>query len=118
MNRRIRQVLDSLLSDKKRSRIIIVQGDHGPNMTLQVSGATTAAAAERMSILNAYYVPADVRARLYPSITPVNTFRAVLSRYFGDADPLLPDRMYFSPKEPYDFIDVTREVSSTPAAPE
>ena len=112
VNRRIRQVLESLLTDSSRRRIIILQGDHGPNMTLQMSGPTAAAAAERLSILNAYYVPPDMRSRLYLSITPVNTFRVILNRYFGGSEPLLPDRNYLSPDDPYDFIDVTGELAA------
>ena len=31
---------------------------------------------------------------LYPSISPVNTFRLILDRYFGTRLGLLPDRGY------------------------
>ena len=33
-------------------------------------------------------------ARLYDTITPVNTFRIVLSQYLGFDIPLLPDRAF------------------------
>ena len=47
---------------------------------------------ERHAILNAYYLPGDGSKKLYPSISPVNTFRVVFSHYFGADLDLLPDR--------------------------
>jgi hypothetical protein len=52
---------------------------------------------QRMSILNAYYLPnTAARASLYPSITPVNTFRILFASYFGQKLPLLPDISRYS----------------------
>jgi len=49
---------------------------------------------------------------LYDSISPVNTFRVVLSQYFDTTMALLPDRSYFSFLErPYRFYDVDRPES-------
>ena len=36
---------------------------------------------------------------LYPSISPVNTFRVVLNSYFGENLPLLEDKSYYAPNE-------------------
>jgi hypothetical protein len=47
-----------------------------------------------MAILNAYSVPGGAPA-LYPSISPVNSFRVILNARFGESLPLLPDRSYF-----------------------
>jgi hypothetical protein len=116
VDRQIEHVVGTLMADTSRRRIIIIQGDHGPNMLLKISGTTNASAMERTSILNAYYVPPDMRARLYPSITPVNTFRIVLNRYFKQTEALLPDRSFLSPGNPYDFIDVTD--AGSPESPE
>ncbi len=67
---------------------------------------------ERMSILNAYYFPDQDYSKFYPDISPVNTFRVILDQYFGTDLGLLEDRSYFSLMEtPYDFIDVTEELS-------
>jgi hypothetical protein len=49
-----------------------------------------------MTILNAYYLPGE-ESRLYPTITPVNTFRIILDAYFGQDYPLLPDVSRYSP---------------------
>jgi hypothetical protein len=80
--------------------IIIIQGDHGP-----AAGRWGYARAERYAILNAYYLPDGAREQLYPSISPVNTFRIVLNQYFDARLPLLPDRRYFTTYErPFRFV--------------
>jgi hypothetical protein len=44
---------------------------------------------------------------LYPTITPVNTFRLVFNDYFGGRYELLPDISYFSPvPKLYEFSEV------------
>ena len=73
--------------------IIIIQGDHGPWLQSK---------AKRMQILNAYYLPGH-NDQLYPTITPVNSFRLVFNHYFGATYPLLPDQSYFSTyDDPFD----------------
>ena len=63
---------------------------------------------ERFSIMNAYYFPDKDYSSLYPSITPVNTFRVIFNKYFDENLPLLPDNNYFSTiYHPYEFIEVT-----------
>ena len=61
-----------------------------------------------MAILNAYYFPGGDEGLLYPTITPVNTFRVVFNRYFDRDLELLEDVSYFADwSTPYDFIDLT-----------
>ena len=89
-------VIDSILARSATRPIVILQGDHGSWSTRFEAGvAHEAVATERMSILNAYLVPDDVRALLYPSITPVNTFRAIDRAQFGEAIDLLPDESWY-----------------------
>ncbi|HET6596957.1 MAG TPA: sulfatase-like hydrolase/transferase [Anaerolineales bacterium] len=94
VNKEILKVIDTLIESADVPPVIIVQGDHGPLPDL------TENPAERLPILNAYYLPdvpmADV---LYPSISPVNSFRVVLSSYFEQNLPLLEDRSYFGPED-------------------
>ena len=67
--------------------------------------------AERFSILNAYHLPGVPEGVLYPRISPVNSFRVVLSHYFDIEYELLDDRSYFSTwSEPLIFQDVTSEL--------
>jgi hypothetical protein len=62
---------------------------------------------ERMAILNAIYFPENEYDALYPSISPVNTFRLIFSHFFGSDELLLPDVHYFSLfQAPFDFIQV------------
>ena len=96
--------------------IIILQGDHGPASTVQGKGVRTYLRTpdflgERFPILNAYHLPGTASERLYPEITPVNTFRLILKEYFGFDMPLLPDRNFFNTwPHYYDFIEVTEDI--------
>jgi hypothetical protein len=106
-NRRIEKAIADILARSSRPPIIILQSDHGSEMTLDPSHPSAEGIRERMSILNAYYVPQSIRARLYPSISPVNTFRLVLGQYFSEVGGLLADDSYYSTWEtPYTFIPV------------
>jgi hypothetical protein len=88
------KVVDALLENSNVPPIIIIQGDHGPSADL------TNNAAERMPILNAYYLPGiDMDTVLYPTISPVNSFRIVLNTYFDQKLSILEDRSYYAPEE-------------------
>ncbi|MEA1926361.1 MAG: hypothetical protein U9M90_03955 [Patescibacteria group bacterium] len=107
------KTIDSILSKSSTPPIIILQADHGPGSMLDWEDPDKTNMHERMSILNAYYLPDKGKKMLYDSITPVNTFRVVFNTLF-DADlELLEDKNYFSRwNHPYDFIDVTKKVNS------
>ncbi|MCJ7436030.1 MAG: hypothetical protein MUO77_21340, partial [Anaerolineales bacterium] len=75
----------------------ILQGDHGPWLQPK---------AERLWIFNAYYFPGH-KDVLYPTISPVNTFRLVFNTYFGGKYDMLEDISYFSPvPKLYEFSEV------------
>jgi hypothetical protein len=113
INAEIQETIDAILLRSPEPPVIILQADHGPGSRLVWDSAQDSYVPERMSILNAYYFPDKDYGDLYPEITPVNTFRAVLNRYFAGAYELLDDRSFFSTwKQPYSFLDVTEEVSS------
>jgi hypothetical protein len=98
INRAMIQVVDQIIARSKAPPVIIIQGDHGAFRFDDPS--------QRVTILNAYYLP-GAKAVLYPTITPVNTFRIVLNSYFGQDYPLLPDVSRFSP-----YDDATTSKSS------
>ncbi len=79
--------LSTLLSESSMPPVIILQGDHAPWMQT---------GAGKFKILNAYYLP-GYNDLLYPTISPVNTFRLVLDAYLGADYPLLNDTSYYSP---------------------
>lgn len=100
INREILEVIDAILAKSETPPIIIIQGDHGPLTRLAPT------AAQKMPILNAYYLPGvDTDKVLYPSISPVNTFRVVLNSYFGQDLPLLEDISYYAPDKYRDRLE-------------
>jgi Flp pilus assembly protein protease CpaA len=131
-----RQVLAMLdeLDKNPRKKVVIIQGDHGPALQTGSDGNPSPAfLRERMRILNAYRLPAanprltNIGATypattyvttisadsIYDGITPVNSFRVVLNRYFDAKLPLLPDKCIYSPNPlPMQFVDVTKEVTA------
>ena len=116
INRKLQELVDSLLAQYETKPIIILQGDEGPFPERYVregsrwwDSATRAELAEKCGILNAYYLPDGGSEVLYEGITPVNTFRVVLNFYFGTKLPKLEDRNYAisSDEEAYSFYDIT-----------
>lgn len=100
MNKKVLALVDEILRNSDQPPIIIIQSDHGtasqfPTL-LSWNDPTPEMLIERMKILNAYYVPAEIREQLYPTITPVNTFRLVFNHLFNEKLPLLPDTNYYS----------------------
>jgi hypothetical protein len=118
-NQVIEQIVSSLQAGPGPSPIIVIQSDEGPYppasdqsseiLNWSWSKASDVELGRKLRILNAYYLPGDLRTRPYPAITPVNTFRLILNDYFGAELPLLPDRTYVftDPRHPYNFEDVT-----------
>lgn len=104
--------LKSLIDEINRTTLIIIQGDHGSIATGEypnpLGSPSDTLVRERMNIFNAYHLPGECEDRLYESISPVNSFRVVLSCYFEKDFDLLPDRSYISSyKKPYQFEEVT-----------
>ena len=99
LNQRILQIVQAILQHSPTPPVIVIQGDHGWD------------AVHRMAILNAYYLPGGGSQRIYPTITPVNTFRVIFDAYLGGGYGLLPDRSFYSSyRRPYRLLDVTAQV--------
>lgn len=84
LNSRLIPILESLINNSGDQPIIILQGDHGPNSS------------NRNAVLNAFYVNQTTKNALFPSISPVNTFRIIFNSYFDSQIPIIPDRSYYS----------------------
>jgi hypothetical protein len=82
LNPRMLEIVDQILRDSNTPPIIIIQGDHG-----FWSGVN-------LPILNAYFLPGDAAKELYPTISPVNSFRLIFNEYFGTNLALLEDTSY------------------------
>jgi hypothetical protein len=80
-NQQMISILTQILKDSSTPPIIILQGDHGFGD-------------DRFPILNAYYLPGEGSKKIYPTISPVNTFRIIFNTYFGGSYSLLPDISY------------------------
>lgn len=115
INRFLLAMVDDILRSSPKEPVIIIQGDHGSGLYMNWQSAEETCFAERKSILNAYYFPGGKTEMLYPTITPVNSFRVVFNTYLGADLLLLEDRNYFSLFEsPYRMIDVTNEEGLCP----
>jgi hypothetical protein len=119
-NSMVKALVDRLLKDSKEAPIIILQADEGPYperydanvRAFNWGEATDAEVRQKFGILNAYYLPGVDSSVLYPTITPVNSFRLVFDLYFGTGLGLLPDKSYayVDYSHPYQFLDVTDKV--------
>ncbi len=102
-------VIETILANSNQEPIIILQADHGDGLDPLF----------RTLILNAYYLPDGGEEELFSTITPVNTFRIILDRYFQQEYQLLDDRSYFSPEkdrynfelveDPYDYCQISNK---------
>jgi hypothetical protein len=114
--KQVEQWVDVILKASNGKAVIIVQSDHGSGLRMKDPLDWYC---ERMRILNAYYLPSDSSAgkkngncSLYPTITPVNSFRVVFNKYFKVGLPLLKDESYCSPvwEKPFEWQEVTNKV--------
>lgn len=114
-------LIEKLLSHSKPSPIIILQADEGPIpkryldelLDFNWRHATEKEFRQKMGILNAYYLPGVNKDILYPSITPVNSFRVIFNLYFNTNIELLPDESYAftDGRHIYKLFNVTDKVN-------
>jgi hypothetical protein len=108
-NNQIEKAIDKILSKARRPVIIVLQADHGSGFCEEARFDNANYLAQRPPILNAYCFPDHNFKNLYKDISPVNSFRVILSQFFGQKLPLLEDRSFFSSYEmPFDFHEITR----------
>lgn len=116
LNKKIKVLVDQLLTLSDRPPIIILQADEGSlpirfekeGKNFDWTKASSLEIKQKMNILNAYYLPGVNTTELYQSISPVNSFRLIFNLYFDTHFQLLPDRSYGYLKDyPYKFFDVT-----------
>ncbi len=120
-NKRTLQAIDAIIEESRAGSkpppIIVLHSDHGSASVATTKGGRKGDEwpRERMPILSAYLVPEAMRRRLYPTMTPVNSFRVVFSELFGLELPLLPDRSFCGwYSRPYRLFEVTELLSAAP----
>jgi len=95
-NKKTKQTIKSIISGSESPPVIILQSDHGTEFQGQCLQPDLNLIKERMAILNAYFVPDEVRKHLYESISPVNSFRVLFNHYFGAELDLFEDKIFFT----------------------
>jgi hypothetical protein len=109
INKQLMKSINYVLEHSETPPIIIIQGDHGPK-GFSDANVESRNFTENFAILNAYYFPDGDYTTLYPSISPINSFRVVMNKFLGTNFPLLDDRSYFSDvARPFDFENVTEQ---------
>lgn len=106
LNSRVIDIVDTILNQTNAPPIIIIQGDHGSDMTINWENPTPEQVNERMSILNAYLFPAADPAIFSPNLSPVNSFRLLFNTYFGGEYEMLPNHRYYTTyTHPYQYLE-------------
>ncbi len=111
INSQIIALVDHIQANQRPS-IIVLQSDHGPRSRFDVAEGLNSDYREGFGILNAIYLTGSHASDLEPTITSVNTFRAILNHQFGTKLNLLDDRSYFE-NAAWQFTDVT-DVATAP----
>ena len=111
LNSKLEPLIRKILEDSDPQPIIILQGDHGPGAFVDWDQPNNTDFRERFSILNAYYLPGIGSSMLYPSISPVNSFRVLLNEALESEFQLLDDTSYFSSiTNISNFVNVTHQL--------
>jgi hypothetical protein len=116
-NRAVLGIVDDILAHRgARPVAIFVQSDHGSRMKFDFDKLGTTDFDEAFSILNAVYFSDGDYDRLSQDLSPVNTLRIALDKYFGLELPLLENRQWYSTwSKPYDFLEISDRLEK-PAA--
>ena len=100
INSRVLEMVDAILQSHDDDPVIVITADHGRRL----DGWGTPHA-----ILAAFHLPHGGDRVLYPSISSVNQFRAIIDFYFGLNLGLLKDRRFVHHGFNLDFHEVTSE---------
>jgi len=121
LNKKIKNLVDKLLTESEQPPIILIQSDEGPYpyrtrtvgaMNYNFGSMPFEELETKIRIFNAYYLPDSDKKELYPSISPVNSFRVVFNEYFDTNLEILPDYYYvYSDRDHYyNFVNVTEKI--------
>ncbi|UCH97225.1 MAG: hypothetical protein JSV88_10345 [Candidatus Aminicenantes bacterium] len=92
INKKLKHLVEALMDQSPLPPVIVVQSDHGPRGFGPGGGYYQLDVGDEWKrIFNAYYLPGKNYEGLYPSISPLNTFRLIFNLYFNTDYPLLKD---------------------------
>lgn len=98
----IEDLVGEIFSNSEKAPVIVIQSDEGkyPIDNTQYDHkydwfkAPPDDIEEKLSILNAIYVPGVDKSIFYPTITPVNTFRIIFNQIFNSKMEILKDDVF------------------------
>jgi hypothetical protein len=118
LNRLLENMIDTIMKNSAFAPIIIIQADHGSNVYFDLSSIERTCIRERAAILNAYFFPDQDYSSMYPTITPVNSFRLIFNKYFGAQFDILDDQVFYSSgSHPFLFLNVTDRITQACSPP-
>jgi len=91
-NKLLEKLIDASASDGKRERVIIIEGDHGYRFYDQAN------LLKEFPNLNVYYFSDHDYNMLYDGISPVNSFRVILNKYFCYELGMVKDTSFYLKK--------------------
>ena len=89
-NKILEKMISASVLKTGRDRVVVIEGDHGHGYH-----DNPALSEIEFSNLNAYFFSDKNYQSLYPTISPVNTFRIILNKYFCKDLSLLKDSSFF-----------------------
>ncbi len=115
ISKEIVPILQKLINNSQKPPIIILQSDHGPASILGKrenwdQNYNQLGLKERSGILYAIFFPDKDYGGFYNDLTPVNTYRIIFNKYFGENWEILPDKTYYTTYDEYDFKDITEAI--------
>jgi len=96
LNQKIIDLTDAII-ERDPEAILIIQSDHGLSLDKwrEYEEWTPQDLQFRFGVLNLMRLPEDCRDQLYPTMSPVNTFRLLFACLAGEAPDFLPDESYW-----------------------
>src|SRR4030095_8605072 len=89
-NKLLSKIIEAAATKTARERVVVIEGDHGYGRHDDPKFED-----REFRNLNTYYFSDHDYSSLYPSISPVNTFRVILNKYFCYNFPLLKDSSFY-----------------------
>jgi hypothetical protein len=116
VSRKVEAAIGRLVADSKRSPVILLVSDHGPNLRRGIQGGDYNRL--RLANLSAVRLPGAPADALPEDVSNVNLLRVVLERLFDAGLPSLPDRHFVSDyRQPFNFTEVDRNGVPVEAEP-